>query len=324
MLRQKIPSFSSIDSRTESHRLFVGHVLDSSIVLIVRCILVANRDAEPVGVASLVEAFHRRDIHLQVVSPSGVEVHLEPSKGATVVPRLSPGTVVIHRNVMQSIPLLTLAFDCWSDCGVDILNDFRRSTLSRNKFEAAVALDRAGIPVVDAVAFTPPHFGPMPKSDRLVVKPACGARGIGVERVQSLEDWLEPVDLMPQSYRPFWIAQPEVLNADQDWRAFVIDGKCVAIMRRRAVRGEWRANAFLGAECTPDDPKNKFGLAAEKAVLSLGLDYASVDIFNTDSGPVINEVDPWGGFAAISRTTGIDVADRIADLVALRAVGSGL
>ena len=311
-------------SRTESYGLFIGRTFDSSIVLSVKCLLVANRNVEPFGVASLVEALHRRNIHLQVVSPTSVEVHLERSKGATVVPQLSPGTVVIHRNVMESIPLLTLAFDCWSDNGVVVLNDFRRSALSRNKCEAAVALDRAGIPVVDAVAFTPPQIGPTTKSDRLVVKPACGARGIGVERVRSLDDWLEPVDLMPQSYRPFWIAQPEVPNADQDWRAFVIGGKCVAMMRRRAVRGEWRANVFLGAECTPDDPEGTFGLAAEAAVLSLGLDYASVDIFDTDSGPVINEVDPWGGFAAISRTTGIDVADRIADLVASRAGGSGL
>ena len=288
----------------------------------VQCVLVAEKKVEPLAVEALLASLQHRGIETSVLNPSDVKVVLDAETGASVIPDVSPKAVVLHRNVMAEIDLLKIAFGMWRQTSTKILNDFESSLNARNKFVAAVNLQMAGIPVSSTLAFSAQSILNFPLQGEFVIKPVRGARGVGVEKRETINDWVEPVEIMPNSYRPFWIAQPVVGANTYDRRAFVVDGVCVALMRREPSGDEWRATVPLGADCVAEDPNGVLGKLAELAVGTLKLDFASVDILDSDNGPVINEVDPWGGFTALSKATGVDVAGKIADLVERRGLAS--
>lgn len=217
--------------------------------------------------------------------------------------------------------MFTLIAGALAESGTRVLNDIHRSIDARDKFTSAVALAKAGVAVCDAVASASQSIPNTFAADSsIVIKPARGAKGRGVSRRSRGEQSVETNHDIPESYRPFWIAQPFVETGGRDIRAFVVDGECVAAMRRTATGDEWRTNVALGARTTPIDPMGEVAVIAETAVGVLGLDYASVDILETlDGRLIINEVDPWGGFASLSSSSGIDVAGLIADLAVRRA-----
>jgi ribosomal protein S6--L-glutamate ligase len=47
------------------------------------------------------------------------------------------------------------------------------------------------------------------------------------------------------------------------------------------------------------------------AVKAIGLDYAGVDIIESDRGPVVLEVNGAPGWQALKQATGVDVAEKI-------------
>jgi ribosomal protein S6--L-glutamate ligase len=282
-----------------------------------KCLFVADRKVSSAAVELLSDALENRGLEVIHVDPGFINVRLTVSDGTLQVqPESTPGTIIVHRNIMESAPLLEIASKIWKESGALIINDLHNSLRARNKFKAAIVLARAGIPVLETVAFRASTNESLPKfSIDSVIKPACGARGVGVVRLRPEDSWVEPVEVMPPSYRPFWLLQREVVTHGEDFRAFVVGGKCIALMRREAQGDEWRANVSLGAKCQPLDPSGPIGELAVSAVQALGLVYASVDLLEVDGASVINEVDPWGGFSAISATTGVDVAQVIADYI---------
>jgi ribosomal protein S6--L-glutamate ligase len=94
----------------------------------------------------------------------------------------------------------------------------------------------------------------------------------------------------------------------KDIRCFVIGGKVVAAIERKAASGEFRANIHLGGTAstvriTPDERK-----LAIKAAKIFGLKIAGVDIIRSNKGPLILEVNSSPGLESIETTTGKDIA----------------
>ena len=124
--------------------------------------------------------------------------------------------------------------------------------------------------------------------------------------------WSDADDIISEYY----LAQPAVGRLGQDIRAYVVGGACVALARRAATEpGERRANITLGAVASAlplDHPAAGLAVAAATA---LGLDYAGVDLLETEDGSLqILEVDAWAGFSGLQNATGADVSGRILDL----------
>lgn len=93
-----------------------------------------------------------------------------------------------------------------------------------------------------------------------------------------------------------------------DLRCFVIGGKVVAAMERRAAEGEFRANIHLGgtgykAEITPDERN-----MAIKSARLLGLKVAGVDIIRSKTGPKVLEVNSTPGLEGVEGATEMDIA----------------
>ncbi|HOY20219.1 MAG TPA: RimK family alpha-L-glutamate ligase [Haliscomenobacter sp.] len=100
-----------------------------------------------------------------------------------------------------------------------------------------------------------------------------------------------------------------------DIRAFVVNGKVIASMKRQARDGEFRSNLHRGASAEQERLTPQEDHVARTAAKAVGLDVAGVDILRSERGPLIMEVNASPGLEGIENTTQIDVAGKIFDFV---------
>ncbi len=149
----------------------------------------------------------------------------------------------------------------------------------------------------------------------LVIKLLEGTHGLGVilaETKNTAESVIEAFNRIKERI----IVQEFISEAKgADIRAFVVDGEIVAAMKRRARPGEFRSNLHRGGTSIHIKLTQAEIDTALKAVEVLGLDVAGVDMLESDRGPLVLEVNPSPGLEGITKTTGVDVGDRIIEFV---------
>ncbi len=98
-----------------------------------------------------------------------------------------------------------------------------------------------------------------------------------------------------------------------DIRAFVVGDRVVAAMRRKAVGDEFRSNVHLGGETEYVTLDSHYEQTAIQAAHIVGLRVAGVDILESDSGPLVMEVNASPGLEGIEGASNIDIAAAIID-----------
>jgi RimK family alpha-L-glutamate ligase len=276
------------------------------------------------------EAARRRDVRLVTWAPHLIGFwcadgqHYVSYAGEAV----RPG-IVIHRTVARFRGIIAPALACLASAGTLVLNDPGAAFRSRDKLLTTLDLVRARIPVVPTAAFDDPAganlraLGP----GRLILKPARGVRGEGIAAFESAAAlssvWRQREALAPGAgyycEREHYLAQDLVGGGGEDIRAYVVNGSCVALMRRTARSGEIRANLALGAGASALPLAHPGAGVATAAVAACGLDFGGVDMVEDDGGVIrVLEVDAWAGFAGITRVTQADVAGAILDFATAR------
>ena len=96
-----------------------------------------------------------------------------------------------------------------------------------------------------------------------------------------------------------------------DLRALVVDGVVIGAMKRQGKEGEFRSNLHQGGTATIIELSEEEENAALKAAKTLGLGIAGVDMLQSDSGPLIMEVNSSPGLEGIESATGKDIAKSI-------------
>jgi ribosomal protein S6--L-glutamate ligase len=141
-----------------------------------------------------------------------------------------------------------------------------------------------------------------------VVKLLEGTQGIGVvlaETNQAAESVIEAFRGLDANI----LVQEFIKEAGgADIRAFIVGGKVVAAMERRAAPGEFRSNLHRGGSAakiriTPEERST-----AVRSAKAMGLRMCGVDLLRSNHGPVVMEVNSSPGLEGIERATGIDVA----------------
>ncbi len=95
-----------------------------------------------------------------------------------------------------------------------------------------------------------------------------------------------------------------------DLRVYVVGDRIVGAMNRYAPEGEWRTNVALGGEVedmTGELPERVREIALD-SVEAIGLDYAGVDIVQSDDGYYVLEVNPTAGFRGLFKASGVSPA----------------
>ena len=142
----------------------------------------------------------------------------------------------------------------------------------------------------------------------LIVKLLEGTQGKGVVLAET-QKAAESVINAFKSLKANLLVQEFVKEAEgKDLRCFVIDGKVIASIERKAADGDFRANIHQGgtASIVKISPEEKS--LALRATKALGLKVAGVDIIRSRKGPLLLEVNSSPGLQGIEEATGKDLA----------------
>lgn len=155
----------------------------------------------------------------------------------------------------------------------------------------------------------------------VVVKLLEGTQGIGVvlaETRKAAQSLIEAFYGLGANI----LVQEFIEEANRsDIRALVVGDRVVGAMMRVGKEGDFRSNLHRGGKTMPADLTPKEINIVLKAVRTLGLSVAGVDIIRSNQGPLVIEVNSSPGLYGIEKQTGIDIAGEIVDYVIRKALG---
>lgn len=233
--------------------------------------------------------------------------------------------VVVNRLLLskEEQPAEALGLATMLDRVRPMLNTPTATMTAMHKFATGTALAKAGVPVPDALmALSGDILNDRREAfgDEVVYKTAIGTHGGGTWKL----DTDDPVNPMVGSRQAFL---QELVEHDaqrhHDLRVYVVGDRVVGAMNRYAPEGEWRTNVALGGaveDATADLPE-EVATMARRATDEVGLDYAGVDIVQSEDGYYVLEVNPTAGFRGLFEATGRSPAPHIARLAIERAGG---
>jgi len=208
--------------------------------------------------------------------------------------------------------------------GVPVVNSPRAIERSVDKFYTDALLREAGVPTPETVvcerasdamdaiqAMLVPRDGG--RAGGVVVKPIFGSMGHGIVRVSDPDVAFRVLQTLEQLRAVFYV-QRFVECGGRDVRVFVVGGRVIGAIERRAAAGDWRANVSRGGSARPFELPPAWEALAVRAAAALGADYAGVDLLPAQDGTVfVLEVNGVPGWEGLQRATGIDVAGAIVE-----------
>ncbi len=259
----------------------------------------------------LLEEFQARAVDLTMIDDRNLVFDLESVPDVDVVLERS----INHSRSMYGLRLLEAA-------GIHCINAAEVAKICGDKILTSVALKEAGVrqPPV-RVAFT--EESALKAIEELgypvVLKPAVGSWGRLLSKVndrESAEAILEHKALLGSYHHSIFYIQKFVEKKGRDIRSFVVGDECIAAIYRSSEH--WITNTARGAVatgCEVDPNIAEISLAAADAV---GGGILAVDLFETDDGLFVNEVNYTMEFRNSIETTGVNIPARVVDFV-LRA-----
>jgi ribosomal protein S6--L-glutamate ligase len=218
--------------------------------------------------------------------------------------------------------------------GVPVMNSPRAIERSIDKFYTDALLREAGLPTPETVVCegTEPAMAAVRtmlarrnldegRGD-VVIKPIFGSMGHGIVRVSDPDVAFRVLQSLEQVRAVFYI-QRAVDHGGRDVRVFVVGGRIVGAIERRAADGDWRTNVSRGGSALPLELPAAWASLALRAAAAVGADYAGVDLLPAQDGDVfVLEVNGIPGWRGLQRVTGIDVAGAIVERLTSRVQAS--
>lgn len=143
----------------------------------------------------------------------------------------------------------------------------------------------------------------------LVVKEAYGSFGQQVYLARTAEEAVSISNKL--AGKDFLFQQFIGESSGRDIRVNVVGGKVVNAVLRRSLNGDFRSNVTLGGVMEQYELSQEEKNVAEKACRLIGLDFAGVDILQSDNGPVLCEVNSNPHFKSTFDCTGVDLSRNI-------------
>jgi len=231
--------------------------------------------------------------------------------------------LVVGRCISHSRNLAALRmFECM---GIPTLNRADVADVCGDKLKTSIALQKAGIaqPQIQ-VAFTPEAA--LEAIERMgypvVLKPCSGSWGRLIAKINdrdAAEALLEHKATLGQVQHSIFYIQEYVPKLGRDIRAFVLGDQTVAAIYRESVH--WKTNTALGAVTRPCPITDELNIIASRAAKAVGGGILAVDLFESDGGLLVNEINDTMEFKNSIEPTGIDIPGLMADYILQQAMG---
>lgn len=264
----------------------------------------------------LFEEGMKRGHRMRVYPPINLSMLLDKNSSEIYFDRrmLSKPAAIIPR-IGQKKPGYTLAIvRQFEMMGVKTLNYSQAVSRSRDKLRTLQILSQNNIGsprtfFLDSLAdieIAINQVGGAP----IVIKALEGTQGVGVmlaESVRSAKSILETLlnqgqNLLVQEF----IAESE----GRDTRIIILGDRMIAAMHRMSLDDDFRSNIHRGGSHQRAQVSIEAEKTARKAVKTLGLHFAGVDIIDSKRGPLVLEVNPSPGLEGIETATEVNVAEK--------------
>lgn len=284
-------------------------------------ILILSRNSALYSTSRLVEAAQKKGHTVEVIDPLLCYMDIASKRPGVffrnkridevdaVIPRIGASVTFYATAVLRQFEMM----------GVYCLNESVAISRSRDKLRALQLLSRKGIGL-PTTGFA--HSTKMTEElielvggAPLVIKLLEGTQGKGVVLAETASAAHSVVDAF-RNLDAYFLVQEFVREAKgADLRCFVIGGKVVASMKRKAKEGEFRSNLHLGGKSEKIKISPEERETAVRAAQIMGLNVAGVDMVSSSRGPLVLEVNSSPGLEGIEKATHIQVADQIIEFI---------
>lgn len=261
--------------------------------------------AETAGHETIVIDYERCWVNIAAHKPL-VMFEGEPLRNLdAVIPRIATASTFYGAAVVRQFEMM----------GVFCCNSAIAITRARDKLRSLQILSRhgVGLPVTAFSHSTQDIDGLINATGTppLIVKLIEGTQGMGVVLCETRKSAEAVIQAFRGLNANFLVQEYIKESAGSDIRCFVVGGKVVASMIRRAPEGEFRANIHRGGvgervKLTPEERAT-----ALRAAKAMKLSVSGVDLMRSNHGAVVLEVNASPGLEGIETATGIDVAGAI-------------
>lgn len=156
-----------------------------------------------------------------------------------------------------------------------------------------------------------------------VFKPLFSTKARGME-VISASDGKDAVRKAIQTFKqdnPMMYIQQKLDLPGRDYGMIFCGGQYLGTYARVGDSGAWNTTIHSGGKYAPHQPDADTIAMATKAQALFGMDFTTVDVADTDHGPIVFEVSAFGGFKGAKEGLGIDAAALYADHI-LKELGA--
>ncbi|MBK5191322.1 MAG: RimK family alpha-L-glutamate ligase [Methanosarcinales archaeon] len=228
---------------------------------------------------------------------------------------------IIVRDVGISLSLeqISFKFDLLRqfETYMPVMNSSEAIQNAANKFFSFYLFKRAQLPIPRTM-ITPEldvALSAVETFESAVVKPIFGSQGEGIFKLENSQPDLKSKLTALLKEGGVLYLQEFVPNPGRDIRVFVVGEEAIGAIYRVSVGGSFISNLSQGGtpvSCEVTEAMQELAIRAAKAV---GADFAGVDLIEGKEGLHLLEVNATPSGKGINRACGIDVTERIVDLL---------
>lgn len=223
--------------------------------------------------------------------------------------------VILERCINHLRALYTLRV--LNDWGVPTVNSYDVANICGDKLLTSAALERDGVAAPRTIiAFTPESA--LEACEDLgypvVMKPAVGSWGRLLARVNdrdAAEALLEHKVTLGSFHHGAFYIQEFVNKPGRDIRSFVVGDETICAIYRSSPH--WITNTARGGVATNCPVTEELDRLSRAAARAVGGGVVAIDLFETDRGLLVNEVNYTMEFRNSIDTTGVDIPGKIVD-----------
>ena len=232
--------------------------------------------------------------------------------------------VVVERAINHLRALYSLRI--LNDWGIPTVNTWEVANTCGDKLLTSSALNRAGVPNPRTMlAFTPESA--LEAMEELgypvVLKPAVGSWGRLLARINdrdAAEAILEHKVTLGSFHHGAFYIQEYVNKPGRDIRSFVVGDETICAIYRTSPH--WITNTARGGQASNCPVTPELDEISRRAAAAVGGGVVAIDLFETEDGLVVNEVNYTMEFRNSIDTTGVNIPGRVADYVISEALAA--
>ncbi len=150
-----------------------------------------------------------------------------------------------------------------------------------------------------------------------VFKPLFSTKARGMIVVDAADPEIERIEQIKDfhQHNPMMYIQKKMELPGQDLGLVFLGGEYLGAYARVSEGSSWNTTILHGGRYAAAEPDASWVEIAQRAQGLFNMDYTTVDMAETEDGPVVFEVSAFGGFRGAKEGLGINVAERYVDYV---------